>query len=301
MHAGIGIVNDPYEPPLFRDECFIAFVISHLRTEFALPDDLVVQEGTLATAMYFLIQGRCQVIGNYNKKNEEVFNTLAEGDHFGEIGVLMQVGGLFDAWPPLACCPFFLLHATDPRPFLYLPRVLSLPCTSYVCLHVSVAYQVKRTATVKAATFCHVYLLTAMKLKLIAVRYPHVAYRIKQVVKRTMAKVNKKEIKMTPEHMKNLSTAVNWSNADGAKGGEAQAQGDLKGSWGTSGGADVSGGAAARSASPPASMVGDGTAEARQAERMGPPSPKTEMPHQIWGSEATTSPGAAPRRWLGPL
>ena len=101
MHAGIGIVNDPYEPPLFRDECFIAFVISHLRTEFALPDDLVVQEGTLATAMYFLIQGRCQVIGNYNKKNEEVFNTLAEGDHFGEIGVLMQVGGplMHGLWP----------------------------------------------------------------------------------------------------------------------------------------------------------------------------------------------------------
>ena len=91
INAGIGIVNDPYEPTLFRDECFIAFVISHLRTEFALPGDLVVPEGTLATAMYFLITGKCQVIGNHGTKAEEVYNTLSDGDHFGEIGVLMQV------------------------------------------------------------------------------------------------------------------------------------------------------------------------------------------------------------------
>jgi hypothetical protein len=32
-HASVGLPQDPYEPTLFRDECFIAFVISHLRTE----------------------------------------------------------------------------------------------------------------------------------------------------------------------------------------------------------------------------------------------------------------------------
>jgi CRP-like cAMP-binding protein len=173
---------------------------------------MVVLEGMLATAMYFLIQGKCDVIGGYGTKMQETFGELTDGDHFGEIGVLMQV---------------------RPVLLLVLVSVLAPPLTfSFLFPFSLLSSQVKRTASVRAKTFCNVYVLTAMKLKLIAVRYPHVAFRIKQVVKTTMQRVVAKVLKMTADRYNSLTSAALWErskdknqNADSAGSGKSGAAG----------------------------------------------------------------------------
>jgi CRP-like cAMP-binding protein len=95
---------------LARLASYTFFGVAFFSCRFALPGDMVVVEGMLATAMYFLIQGKCDVIGGFGTKSEEIFSTLSDGDHFGEIGVLMQVRVRKLCGASIASCVALLLQ-----------------------------------------------------------------------------------------------------------------------------------------------------------------------------------------------
>ena len=70
---------------------FISYVVSLMRPEFCVPNDLVFREGDIGKEMYFLTQGIMEVVGCVDTPKEEHYAMLHEGDFFGEIAVFHYV------------------------------------------------------------------------------------------------------------------------------------------------------------------------------------------------------------------
>jgi CRP-like cAMP-binding protein len=70
---------------------FISYVVSLMRPEFFVPNDLVFREGDIGKEMYFLTQGIMEVVGCVDTPKEEHYAMLRESDFFGEIAVFHYV------------------------------------------------------------------------------------------------------------------------------------------------------------------------------------------------------------------
>lgn len=68
-------------------QIFLKEIMPHLRK----PDDIVIEQGTVAEDFYFIAEGQCQVIITDLWDNEETFTKrLNIGDSFGELGLIFN-------------------------------------------------------------------------------------------------------------------------------------------------------------------------------------------------------------------
>ncbi|RNA33572.1 potassium sodium hyperpolarization-activated cyclic nucleotide-gated channel 2 isoform X2 [Brachionus plicatilis] len=74
--------------PLFAqaDQNFISDLLTKLNFEVYQPGDMICREGTIGTKMYFIQEGKINVL----KTNNEIITTLGDGSFFGEICLLTR-------------------------------------------------------------------------------------------------------------------------------------------------------------------------------------------------------------------
>ena len=74
-----------------KDPGFISYVVSLMRPEYCVPNDLVFREGEVGKEMYFLVQGLMEVVVKIGTAEETTYGQIEEGDYFGEIAVFELV------------------------------------------------------------------------------------------------------------------------------------------------------------------------------------------------------------------
>ena len=62
-------------------------IVLNLKPEVFTPGDYIFREGEIGTGMYFISRGSVEVV---SKDGQTIFATLAEGNYFGEIALLMS-------------------------------------------------------------------------------------------------------------------------------------------------------------------------------------------------------------------
>ena len=68
-----------------------AFILKRVTNAYYKPEETIVAQGELADAMYFIANGKCEVIMMHNiTGNEQWLKNLMPGDYFGEIGVIYE-------------------------------------------------------------------------------------------------------------------------------------------------------------------------------------------------------------------
>ena len=75
-----------------KDPGFISYVVSLMRPEYCVPNDLVFREGDVGKEMYFLVQGLMEVVVKIGTAEETTYGQIEEGDYFGINTPVMQAG-----------------------------------------------------------------------------------------------------------------------------------------------------------------------------------------------------------------
>jgi CRP-like cAMP-binding protein len=75
--------------PFFRnaDERCVRDIVSVLQMGLYVPDELIITEGDMGEAMYFIKKGKCQI---FLQRNNTVLATLQDGNFFGETAIIMS-------------------------------------------------------------------------------------------------------------------------------------------------------------------------------------------------------------------
>ena len=75
--------------PIFRgaSDDLLQQIVLNLKPEVFTPGDYIFREGEIGTGMYFISRGSVEVV---SKDGQTIFATLAEGNYFGEIALLMS-------------------------------------------------------------------------------------------------------------------------------------------------------------------------------------------------------------------
>jgi glucose-6-phosphate 1-dehydrogenase len=96
--------------PLFKDgdTRFLEQVIMALRSQQVAEGDLVIKKGDIGRELYLVARGQVEVLGEQG----QVLKVLADGDIFGEIGVLMSTPRTADVRAKTSC-DLFVLDKAD--------------------------------------------------------------------------------------------------------------------------------------------------------------------------------------------
>ncbi|RZC41985.1 cNMP binding domain containing protein, partial [Asbolus verrucosus] len=94
-------------------------IVTKLRSEIYLPNDMIVQAGVLGNAMYFIYMGTVAV---YTSTDKEICH-LEDGSHFGEISLVINEPRVASVIAVTDCEVFRLsrkdfLEAMEPYPSL---------------------------------------------------------------------------------------------------------------------------------------------------------------------------------------
>ena len=67
------------------DPNFVTAIITKLKYEFFLPDDIIVREGTLGNKMYFIQEGLVEIYMEAKETGEQpkIITCLSDGSYFG--------------------------------------------------------------------------------------------------------------------------------------------------------------------------------------------------------------------------
>ena len=77
--------------PLFDGDYKLAkFIISRVSYNFYQPEQEIIVEGTRANDFYFLVKGNCSIFVRGKDGKKYRVCSLAEGNHFGEIGLIYR-------------------------------------------------------------------------------------------------------------------------------------------------------------------------------------------------------------------
>lgn len=57
---------------------------------YIFSSDFVYHEGDIGREVYFLIQGKLQVVGKIDTPSEEIYNELEDGSTFGELALFKE-------------------------------------------------------------------------------------------------------------------------------------------------------------------------------------------------------------------
>lgn len=133
--------------PLFAnaEPNFVTAMLTKLRFEVFQPHDYIIREGTIGKKMYFIQHGVCSVItkGTLAMK-------LSDGSYFGGIGYSWQLRMLFWRCESNRLTPF------------------SPSLVSEICL----LTRGRRTASVRAETYCRLYSLSVDHFNEVLEEYP---------------------------------------------------------------------------------------------------------------------------------
>ena len=94
------------------DPGFMSHVFAIMIPSFALPGEVVVQQGDVARHMYFIITGTVSVVRYLENGEEEVLGDLGGGDHFGELAILTEEPHA-EAVRARRFCKMFLIEKAD--------------------------------------------------------------------------------------------------------------------------------------------------------------------------------------------
>jgi len=110
--------------PLFdnQDEGFVVCVMALLRPEYAIAEDFVFREGELGKNMYFLVTGSIEILTSRGGKMIRCA-TIAEGNFFGEMAVLLPVRRTASVRALTACSFFVLTKSAFESIRIYYPTV----------------------------------------------------------------------------------------------------------------------------------------------------------------------------------
>ena len=86
---------------------FVSAIVTKLRFEVFLEGDIIIQEGTIGTEMYFLREGSVEI-----RTNNDVRNVLNDGSFFGEICLLTNARRIASVIAT-STCDTFVLSVTD--------------------------------------------------------------------------------------------------------------------------------------------------------------------------------------------
>jgi hypothetical protein len=96
--------------PLFQvaNTHFISAVVTRMKPRVALPGAYIIRKGEVGKEMFFLARGQVEVVGD----EDQVFATLPEGSHFGEVALLFS-GKRTANVRAKAYCDLFVLTKED--------------------------------------------------------------------------------------------------------------------------------------------------------------------------------------------
>ncbi|GAU89031.1 hypothetical protein RvY_01629 [Ramazzottius varieornatus] len=126
--AILGELNDPIRELIINYNCrdlvssvpffshadpnFVTAIITKLKYEFFLPDDIIVREGTLGNKMYFIQEGLVEIYMEAKEPGgqSKIITCLSDGSYFGEICLLTRTKRVASVRAQ-SCCSLFSLQS----------------------------------------------------------------------------------------------------------------------------------------------------------------------------------------------